>query len=277
MRAAICQILREKGGKTGLVMVLLVVAMAIFGPAIAMDPNKIDIPAQFSGPSAAHWLGTDNLGRDLFARICIGLRTALVTALLVVLIALVAGLILGVLAGYFGGLVDGAMVILFDIISAFPIYIVIFAIVALYGTGIDKLILVMALIFIPQFGRMARTQTQSLRGRSFIEAERLLGISTPRLLWRHFIPNIIGPMVVVAGMSVPAAITVEAAISFLGLGVQPPTATLGTLIRDGYVYLDESWWPTIAAALVLTLITLGSTLLAEAARDAIDPKLRGRT
>ncbi|MCA3484747.1 MAG: ABC transporter permease [Rhodobacter sp.] len=270
-------ILREKGGKAGLVMVLLVVAMAIFGPAIAMDPNKIDIPAQFAGPSAAHWLGTDNLGRDLFARICIGLRTALITALLVVLIAMVAGLILGVLAGYFGGLVDGAMVILFDIISAFPIYIVIFAIVALYGTGIDKLIFVMALIFMPQFGRMARTQTQSLRGRSFIEAERLLGISTPRLLWRHFIPNIIGPMVVVAGMSVPAAITVEAAISFLGLGVQPPTATLGTLIRDGYVYLDESWWPTIAAALVLTLITLGSTLLAEAARDAIDPKLRGRT
>jgi peptide/nickel transport system permease protein len=181
------------------------------------------------------------------------------------------------LSADFGRLVDGAMVILFDIISAFPIYIVIFAIVALYGTGIDKLIFVMALIFIPQFGRMARTQTQSLRGRSFIEAERLLGISTPRLLWRHFIPNIIGPMVVVAGMSVPAAITVEAAISFLGLGVQPPTATLGTLIRDGYVYLDESWWPTIAAALVLTLITLGSTLLAEAARDAIDPKLRGQT
>lgn len=277
MRATIGQIMREKGGKTGLVMVLLVVAMAIFGPAIAMDPNKIDIPAQFSGPSAAHWLGTDNLGRDLFARICIGLRTALVTALLVVLIALVAGLILGVLAGYFGGLVDGAMVILFDIVSAFPIYILIFAIVALYGTGIDKLILVMALIFIPQFGRMARTQTQSLRGRSFIEAERLLGISAPRLLWRHFIPNIFGPMVVVAGMSVPAAITVEAAISFLGLGAQPPTATLGTLIRDGYVYLDESWWPTIAATLVLTLITLGSTLLAEAARDAIDPKLRGQT
>jgi peptide/nickel transport system permease protein len=276
MRAAISQILRENGGKAGLVMVLLVVAMAIFGPAIAMDPNKIDIPAQFSGPSAEHWLGTDNLGRDLFARICIGLRTALVTALLVVLIAFFAGLILGVLAGYFGGPVDSAMVILFDIISAFPVYIVIFAIVALYGTGIDRLIFVMALIFIPQFGRMARTQTQSLRGRSFIEAERLLGISTPRLLWRHFIPNIIGPMVVVAGMSVPAAITVEAAISFLGLGVQPPTATLGTLIRDGYVYLDESWWPTIAAALVLTLITLGSTLLAEAARDAIDPKLRGR-
>jgi peptide/nickel transport system permease protein len=206
------QILREKGGKAGLVMVLLVVVMAVFGPAIAMDPNKIDIPAQFAGPSAAHWRGTDNLGRDLFARICIGLRTALITALLVVLIAMVAGLILGVFAGYFGRLVDGAMVILFDIISAFPIYIVIFAIVALYGTGIDKLIFVMALIFIPQFGRMARTQTQSLRGRSFIEAERLLGISTPRLLWRHFIPNIIGPMVVVAGMSVPAAITVEAAI-----------------------------------------------------------------
>ena len=277
MRAAISQILREKGGKAGLVMVVLVVVIAILGPVLAMDPNKIDIPAQFAGPSAAHWLGTDNLGRDLFARICIGLRTALITALLVVLIAMVAGLILGVLSGYFGGLVDGAMVILFDIISAFPIYIVIFAIVALYGTGIDRLIFVMALIFIPQFGRMARTQTQSLRGRSFIEAERLLGISTPRLLWRHFIPNIIGPMVVVAGMSVPAAITVEAAISFLGLGVQPPTATLGTLIRDGYVYLDESWWPTIAAALVLTVITLGSTLLAEAARDVLDPKLRGRT
>lgn len=276
MRTILRQIPREKGGTVGLVMVLLVLLIAIFGPAIAQDPNQINVSAQFSGPSAAHWIGTDNLGRDLFARICIGLRTALITALVVVLIALIVGLILGLLAGYFGGPVDSAMIILFDILSAFPIYILIFAIVALYGTGIEKLIFVMALIFIPQFGRMARTQTQFLRGQSFIEAERLLGISTPRLLWRHFIPNIIGPMVVVAGMSVPAAISVEAAISFLGLGVQPPTATLGTLIRDGYVYLDESWWPTISAALVLTLITLGSTLLAEAGRDAIDPKLRGR-
>lgn len=145
---------------------------------------------------------------------------------------------------------------------------------ALYGAGLDKLVLIMALILMPQFGRMARAQMLSLRSRSFIEVEALMGLSTVKILVRHVLPKVTGPMIVVAGMIIPAAIAVEAAISFLGLGVQPPNATLGTLIRDCYVYLDKSWWPTIASSLVLCLATLGSTVLAEAVRDAFDPKMK---
>jgi peptide/nickel transport system permease protein len=230
------------------------------------------VMVRFQGPSLSHLMGTDNLGRDLFARVAAGTRTALFTAVVVVGLALTAGLFLGMIAGYLGGLAEGLVVMLFDIVSSFPVYILIFAVVALYGVGLDRLIVIMALVFTPQFGRMARAQMLALRQRSFIEVEVLMGLSTFRILRRHVLPNVIGPLIVVAGMTIPAAISVEAAISFLGMGVQPPSATLGSLIRDGYVYLDKSWWPTIASALVLCVLTLGSTLLAEAARDAFDPK-----
>jgi peptide/nickel transport system permease protein len=184
--------------------------------------------------------------------------------------------VVGISAALVGGAVDRGIIVILDIISSFPIYVLIFALVALYGTGFGKLILVISLVFLPQFARMARAQTQALMHRPFIEAERLIGLPVWKIVPRHFIPNVIGPMIVLAGMNLPVAITVEAAMSFLGLGVQPPSASLGSLIRDGYVYLDQSWWPTIGSAVVLALATLGCTLLAEATRDAVDPKLRGR-
>ena len=269
------EVLRQKGGRTGFVLVLLILALALLGPLVAPDPNKIDVLARFQGPSLTHLMGTDNLGRDLYARVATGTRTALFTAVIVVGLALMAGLFLGMLAGYLGGAVQAVIVMGFDIVSSFPIYILIFAVIALYGAGLDRLILIMALVFTPQFGRMARAQMLALRQRSFIEVEVLMGLATFKILRRHVLPNVIGPLIVVAGMTIPAAISVEAAISFLGMGVQPPSATLGTLIHDGYVYLDKSWWPTIGSALVLCVMTLGSTLLAEAARDAFDPKQRG--
>jgi peptide/nickel transport system permease protein len=274
MIAFLRQVMEEKGGKAGFALVLAILALALLGPFLAVDPNKIDVVARFQAPGLGHLMGTDNLGRDLFARVATGTCTALFTAVMVVGLALAAGLFLGMIAGYLGGKVESGVVMVFDIISSFPIYILIFAVVALYGAGLDRLILIMAIVFTPQFGRMARAQMLSLRQRSFIEVEVLMGLSTLRILRRHVLPNVIGPLIVVAGMTIPAAIAVEAAISFLGMGVQPPDATLGTLIRDGYVYIDQSWWPTIASALVLCVTTLGSTLLAEAARDAFDPKRR---
>jgi peptide/nickel transport system permease protein len=270
------QILREKGGCLGLALVLVIVAMVILGALFAGNPNQIDIHARFLGPGIPHVFGTDNLGRDLFARIAWGTRTALVISLIVVTLSLTGGLVVGISAALVGGAVDRGIIVILDIISSFPIYVLIFALVALYGTGFGKLILVISLVFLPQFARMARAQTQALMHRPFIEAERLIGLPVWKIVPRHFIPNVIGPMIVLAGMNLPVAITVEAAMSFLGLGVQPPSASLGSLIRDGYVYLDQSWWPTIGSAVVLALATLGCTLLAEATRDAVDPKLRGR-
>jgi peptide/nickel transport system permease protein len=274
--ALLRQIVRESGGKLGIALVLLIVFLALAGAAFGPDPNHIEIPAKFQGPSLHHLLGTDNLGRDLFARIARGTRTGLAISLLVVVISLACGIAIGVSAALLGGAVDRGIIVILDIISAFPVYILTFALVALYGPGMGKLILVIALVFMPQFSRMARAQTLALKHRPFIEAERLMGLPAAKIILRHFVPNVIGPMIVLAGMNVPAVITLEAAMSFLGLGVPPPAASLGSLIRDGYVYLDQSWWPTIGSAAVLAVATLGSTLLAEATRDAVDPKMQGR-
>ncbi|HEV8389375.1 MAG TPA: ABC transporter permease [Dongiaceae bacterium] len=273
--AIIADIWRSPTGRIGLVLVVAILLFAALGPILAIDPNKIAIPDRFQMPSMAHLLGTDNLGRDLFARTAQGTRAALVISLLVVAASLLIGSVLGITAGMAGGYVDRAVTIVFDIISSYPPVILAMGLVALYGTGFGNLLLVVTILFIPQFGRMARAQTLSLRHQPFIDAERILGLPTAKLILRHFLPNVLGPLIVLASMNIPVVITIEAGLSFLGLGVQPPQASLGTLIKDGYIYLNQSWWPTIGSAVTLALATLGSTLFGEALRDAADPKLKG--
>ena len=276
MTRLLATVWHERGGRTGFVLVLAVLLLALIGPWITADPNKIEVQARFSPPSLTHLLGTDNLGRDLFARVAFGTRSALIIACVVVALSMAGGICLGVTAALSGRVVDRMVIALLDIISAFPVYILIFALVALYGTGLGKLIVVIALAFLPQFARVARSQALTLKHRPFIEAALLMGLAQPRIILRHIVPNIIGPMIVLASMNVPVVITIEAAMSFIGLGVQPPATSLGTLIRDGYVFLDQSWWPIAGAAAVLAVATLGCTLLGEALRDAVDPKLKGR-
>lgn len=267
---------RSPTGRIGLVLVVLILLFAILGPIFSVAPNKIAVQDRFQGPSFRHLLGTDNLGRDLFSRTAQGTRAALAISLIVVALSLLIGAIIGVAAGMAGGWVDRGVIVLFDIISAYPAVILAMGLIALYGTGFTNLLLVVTLLFIPQFGRMARAQTLSLRHQPFIDAERVLGLPMAKLVWRHFLPNVLGPLIVLASMNVPVVITIEAGLSFIGLGVQPPQASLGSLIRDGYVFLNQSWWPTIGSAITLALATLGSTLFGEALRDAADPKLQGR-
>jgi peptide/nickel transport system permease protein len=247
----------------------------VLGPVVSINPNKITIPDRFQAPSLSHLLGTDNLGRDLFARTAQGTRAALVISVMVVAASLFIGSVLGITAAMVGGAVDRAIIVVFDIVNAYPPVILAMGLVALYGTGFGNLLFVVTIIFIPQFGRMARAQTLSLRHQPFVDAERILGLPTGRLILRHLLPNVLGPLVVLASMNIPVVITIEAGLSYLGLGVQPPQASLGSLIKDGYIYLNESWWPTIGSALILALTTLGSTLFGEALRDAADPKLKG--
>ncbi len=270
------RLLHHPTGRIGLVLTLAVIAFATLGPFVAPDPNAIDVPNKFLSPNFAHPLGTDNLGRDLFARAAVGTRFAVLVALAVVALSGAVGALIGTVAGLAGGWIDRAVTVLFDIVSAYPPVILALGLVALYGSGNLMLMLVVAVLFVPQFGRMARAQTLSLRDQPFVDAERILGIGTPRLIFRHLLPNVAGPMIVLASMNIPVVITVEAGLSFLGLGVKPPQASLGSLIKDGYIYLDQSWWPTIGAAAILALATLGATLLGEALRDVTDPKLRGR-
>lgn len=266
---------RSPSGRIGLIMVIAILLFAILGPVLSVDPNKIAIKDRFQAPSLTHLLGTDNLGRDLFSRTAQGTRAALTISLLVVALSLLIGAIVGIVAGMAGGWVDRAITVLFDIISSYPAVILAMGLVALYGAGFTNLLLVVTLLFIPQFGRMARAQTLSLRHQPFIDAERILGLPTGKLILRHFAPNVLGPLIVLASMNIPVVITIEAGLSFLGLGVQPPQASLGTLIKDGYTFLNQSGWPTFGSALTLALATLGSTLFGEALRDATDPKLRG--
>jgi peptide/nickel transport system permease protein len=266
---------RSPSGRIGLIMVIAILLFAIFGPVVSVDPNKIAIKDRFQAPSFTHLLGTDNLGRDLFSRTGQGTRSALVISLIVVALSLLVGAILGIGAGMAGGWVDRAVTVMFDIISSYPAVILAMGLIALYGAGFANLLIVVTILFIPQFGRMARAQTLSLRHQPFIDAERILGLPVSKLIWRHFLPNVLGPLIVLASMNIPVVITIEAGLSFLGLGVQPPQASLGTLIKDGYTFLNQSWWPTIGSAVTLALATLGSTLFGEALRDAADPKLKG--
>ncbi len=271
----LCDIWRSPTGRIGLTMVVLILMFAVLGPILSVDPNKIAVQDRFQAPSLSHLLGTDNLGRDLFSRTAQGTRAALTISVLVVALSLMVGAILGVGAGMAGGWVDRGVIVFFDIISAYPAVILAMGLIALYGTGFTNLLMVVTILFIPQFGRMARAQTLSLRHQPFIDAERVLGLPRHKLIWRHFLPNVLGPLIVLASMNIPVVITIEAGLSYLGLGVQPPQASLGTLIKDGYIYLNQSWWPTIVSAVTLALTTLGSTLFGEALRDAADPKLRG--
>lgn len=275
IRETLRRIWREREGRLGVLFVTLILALAILGPLLGPDPNHIDVKARFSPPGAEHLLGTDNLGRDLFARIATGTRSALSIAIIVVALSFFIGSIIGIAAGLAGSLGDRAITALFDVVSAFPVLILAFALVALYGTGYLNFLLVVTILFIPQFGRMARARTLSLRHQSFIEAERLIGLHPAKIVLRHFLPNVAGPLVVLASMNIPVVITVEAGLSFLGLGVQPPASSLGTLIKDGYIYLNQSWWPTAGAAVVLAIATLGATLFGEAMRRVLDPKLSG--
>ena len=257
-----------------MLLVLLILSLALIGPLVTADPNRIDVPMRFLPPSLAHPLGTDNLGRDLLARVAVGTRSALWIACIVIALSMTGGLVLGVTAALSGRLADRLVIGFCDIISAFPSYILVFSLVALYGAGLGKLVFAIALAFLPQFARITRSQTLTLRNRPFIESARLMGLPAPKIVVRHVLPNILGPVIVLASMNIPSVITAEAAMSFIGLGVQPPQTSLGTLIRDGYVFLDQSWWPIISAVAVLGLATLGCTLLGEALRDAVDPKMR---
>jgi len=273
--AIFADIWRSPSGRIGLALVVAILLFAILGPVFAVDPNKIMVQDRFQMPSGLHLLGTDNLGRDLFSRTAQGTRAALVISLLVVAASLMAGSILGIAAGMAGGIVDRGVIVVFDIISSYPPVILAMGLIALYGTGFGNLLFVVTILFIPQFGRMARAQTLSLRHQPFIDAERILGLPPRKLILRHFLPNVVGPLIVLASMNIPVVITIEAGLSYLGLGVQPPQASLGTLIKDGYIYLSQSWWPTIGSAVTLAVVTLGSTLFGEALRDATDPKLKG--
>jgi peptide/nickel transport system permease protein len=269
------RIWRSPSGRLGLVATLIVLLGGLAAPLIATHmPNQIDVAARMSTPSAEHFLGTDHLGRDLFSRGLFGTRIAIGVALAVTATALVLGILLGMTAAYAPVLVERVILGVFDIISSYPSLILALALVAVLGPGLINVIILVTIVFIPQFGRIARAQTLTVKERAFLEAERALGASGPRILLLHVLPNIVGPIVVLASMNIPVVITLEAGLSFLGVGIRPPLASWGSMLFDGFTYLEQSIWPVLVAGGMLTLATLGFTLFGESLRDAIDPRLR---
>ena len=267
--------LSNKQGVCGLILVIFFFGTAIFAPLIAThDPNKLDIRARMSGPTMEHYIGTDQLGRDTFSRVLYGGRVALKIAGIGVSVALFLGLLLGMIAGYGPRWLDNALLLVFDTIRSFPTIVIALAIVALTGPSLGMVMAIVIVTSIPGYARLARTSTLALKSSEFIIAERSVGAGPVTIIWRHVMPNVIGPLLILAAMDVPVVVTVEAGLSFLGLGVLPPTASWGSILNEGYNVIRDTPWPIIAGGIPLVLTTLGFTFLGEALRDVFDPKLR---
>ena len=268
---------RNPLGLTGLVIVgILVASAALADWIVPYDPSGLDIKNRLQGPSAAHLLGTDQLGRDIFSRVLMGGRVALHVALPAIAGAMAIGLTLGMIAGYGPRRLDSILSLLFDTIRSFPTVMFALAVVALVGPSLETVVFVVMMTSIPNYARVARTQTLSLRNSEFIVAERAMGASMARILGVHVLPNIVGVLAVLAAMDIPTVIALEAGLSFLGMGVKPPTPSWGSLLKDGYALIRQTPWLVIAGGLPIVLATLGFTFLGESLRDVIDPKLRKR-
>lgn len=271
------EVVRRPAGLFGLLIVVLLLVVLVFAPVLApYGAAKQDIKNRLQGPSAAYLLGTDHLGRDLLSRVIFGTRVALGTAFPAVLAALSSGLVLGLVAGYTGGsVVDNTLLVIMDSIQAFPAVILALALLALLGPSQGNVILVIAIAFTPGYARIVRAQVLSVKENPFVEVERSLGASDLRIVLVHILPNILAPLVILLAMDLPSAITTEAGLSFLGLGVRPPTPSWGVILADGFSKIRTSPWPVLWAGLILMLTTLGFTLFGETLRDILDPKLAG--
>jgi peptide/nickel transport system permease protein len=266
------RISRTPAGLFGLGVVMVLAAVLLLAPVLApYSFDQQDIPNRLQGPSAQHLLGTDHLGRDLLSRLIFGSRVALGVAFPSVLAALLIGLALGLASGYLGGAVDAAIILLTDTVQSFPALILALALLALIGPSIGSVMFVVALAFAPGYARVVRAQVQVVRALAFVEVGRALGANTLRIVLRHVLPNIVAPLIVLLAMDLPSAITIEAGLSFLGLGVRPPTPSWGVVLADGFGKIRQSPWPVLWASAALMLTTLGFTLFGEALRDALDP------
>lgn len=269
------RICAEPMGLLGLSLVLLLIFTGLFADwLVPYDPIKIDVKYRLADPSWAHILGTDNLGRDVFARVIKGSSIALTVAASTTLISVIGGLTLGMLAGYGPRWLDNLLILLFDAIYSFPSIMLQLALITILGPSLGAVVLVIVVTTIPAYARLVRTSTLSVKTSDFVLAERSMGASTPRIMFRHLMPNVVGPLLIIASMDVPVVIAIEAGLSFLGLGVRPPEPSWGNILNDGFSFIRITPWIVIGGGIPLVLATLGFTFLGEALRDQLDPKLR---
>ncbi|AVQ19819.1 nickel transporter permease [Fusobacterium mortiferum] len=268
---------RNKMAVLGLIILIILVLLAVFADVIANYDNvviKQNLAHRLQGPSAAHWLGTDEFGRDIFARLVHGTRVSLQVGIVAVGISIVIGGILGAVAGYYGGKLDNTIMRIMDIFLAVPSILLAIAIVSALGPSIINLMLAISISSVPSYARIVRASVLSIRDQEFIEAAKAIGASNTRIIFRHIIPNSLAPVIVQATLGVASAILSTAGLSFIGLGIQPPAPEWGSMLSGGRQYLRYAWWVTTFPGVAIMITILSLNLLGDGLRDALDPRLK---
>lgn len=273
-RRSITRFSRHRGAVVGLVFLCFLLLCALAPALIApYDPLGIDMPMRLKPPSAAHWFGTDDFGRDILSRLIHGARISLQVGVVSVTISAIFGILAGVMAGYFGGLVDGAIMLLMDIIFAFPAILLAISIMAILGASTVNVMIAVGIVYIPIFARIVRGVTLELRVHDYVDAARAVGAKPLAILWRHIIPGTLGPLTVQITLALAFAILSEAALSFLGLGTQPPEPSWGSMLSFGREWVREAAWFSFFPGLAIFITVLCLNLVGDGWRDALDPRL----
>lgn len=266
---------RSRASVAGAVVILIFTAIALFAALLApYDPIQTDTNVAFGPPSALHWFGTDNLGRDILSRIVHGARISLWIGIISVAIGAAVGTVLGLLAGYYARLVDSVIMRFTDAMLAFPGILLALIFVAALGSNLVNLMIAVGISSVPRYARLVRGSVLSAKENVYVEAARAIGCDNARIMFRHILPNVIAPVIVVSTLGVAAAILAAASLSFLGLGIQPPTPEWGAMLSGGRDYLRTAWWITVFPGLAITLVVLSTNMLGDGLRDALDPRLK---
>jgi peptide/nickel transport system permease protein len=266
---------RHPSAMVGGVLLAIILALTLLAPLIApFDPIKTFPRESRAAPSLDHWLGTDQLGRDVWSRILWGGRVSLMLGLISVAIGGVAGTLLGLLAGYFRGLVEIVIMQFIDILLAFPGFLLALAAVSVLGTGINNVMIAVGIALVPGFARVVRSSTLTVREMTYVESARAIGVGHVRTMLRYILPNVLAPILVLATIEVAGAILTGAALSFLGLGAQPPKAEWGLMVNDGRRFLRGAWWISTFPGVAIMISVIAINLVGDALRDVLDPRLR---
>ncbi|MFC1465993.1 MAG: ABC transporter permease [Candidatus Brachytrichaceae bacterium NZ_4S206] len=275
LRRALYRAVRSPQFIIGAALVTLFALTAVLGPALSpYSPTAQKMSLRLKPPSTEHVLGTDDFGRDVLSRILHGAMPSLQVSVLSVAGSLVIGVVIGLIAGYRGGWTDTLLMSLMDVLLAFPAVLLAIAILAVMGTALSNVILAIAIVNLPTFARLARGSTLATRELLYVEAARGLGVSPIRIMWRHILPNIAAPLIVQTSLTIAAAILIEAALSYLGLGIQPPAPSWGNILSSTYGFIQTNPWPSVFAGAAIALAVLGFNLLGDGLRDALDPTTR---
>jgi peptide/nickel transport system permease protein len=263
-------------GAAGGFVVIVMITMAVFAEWVTVyDPTRNNFGAMLEAPSAEYWLGTDQFGRDLYTRIVYGARTALLVGFVSAFVGATIGLVLGVASAYFGGRFDLIFQRIMDVLMAFPLIILALAVVSIFGTGTQNVILAITIPFIPRCARVVRSSALAVRETPFIDAARACGFSHARIVLRHMVPNVMAPYLIMMTAAVGQAILIEASLSFLGLGVQEPVPAWGLMLRGGAQdYAESAPWVAIYPGIAISLAVFGFNLFGDALRDWLDPKMK---